>query len=232
MEAEKGSAREISVEIHSRGKSEHSQTAIILSYETLAGHFHENLDSVASKLHVSKTAIKSACRRLGIHKWPYAHKGSRKRNPSKHCEQGKKKDGDLPKKESHAADNLNPPALEDFSECEHGHIHDESLQKKPSEEELSMVQTSPSPSAHSPVSVRSSSTTISTTEYHVSAGAQRKIFRSLCEQDLQILLNISSKSSQTNLDSPLEQGITPQDLRFLYSLSTRYRATIPDVVKG
>jgi len=84
METELVGATEGAVEIHVRGKSEHGQGgAVKLTYEMLSLCFHENLDSVASKLGVSKTAIKSACRRLGIQKWPYAHKGPRRRHPRK-----------------------------------------------------------------------------------------------------------------------------------------------------
>jgi len=51
---------------------------VLITYEILAQHFHESLDAVAEKLMISKTSIKAACRRLGVAKWPYQHRGPRK----------------------------------------------------------------------------------------------------------------------------------------------------------
>jgi hypothetical protein len=51
---------------------------VLITYEILAQHFHESLDVVAEKLMISKTSIKAACRRLGLAKWPYQHRGPRK----------------------------------------------------------------------------------------------------------------------------------------------------------
>mmetsp|Transcript_12380 Transcript_12380/g.28519 ORF Transcript_12380/g.28519 Transcript_12380/m.28519 type:complete len:347 (-) Transcript_12380:60-1100(-) len=52
---------------------------VIISYELLSKHFHESLDAATAKIGISKTTMKAACRRLGIVKWPYAHKGPRRR---------------------------------------------------------------------------------------------------------------------------------------------------------
>jgi len=41
-----------------------------ISYELLAPYFQENLDVVASKVGLSKTALKAAMKKLGIDKWP------------------------------------------------------------------------------------------------------------------------------------------------------------------
>jgi hypothetical protein len=52
---------------------------LVLTRELLESHYHEPLDTVADRLGISKTTIKAACRRLGLPKWPFTHKGPRKR---------------------------------------------------------------------------------------------------------------------------------------------------------
>eukprot|EP00960_Hanusia_phi_P025559 745722-Hanusia_phi.AAC.3 len=56
---------------------------IEITYEQLATHFHRSLESAASSIGIGKSTMKVVCRRLGIKKWPYTHKGQRRRRPSK-----------------------------------------------------------------------------------------------------------------------------------------------------
>ncbi|EKX52007.1 hypothetical protein GUITHDRAFT_150869 [Guillardia theta CCMP2712] len=56
---------------------------IEITYEQLAKHFHRSLESAASSIGIGKSTMKVVCRRLGIKKWPYTHKGQRRRRPSK-----------------------------------------------------------------------------------------------------------------------------------------------------
>ena len=50
---------------------------LVLTRELLEGYYHEPLDNVVELLQISKTTIKNACRRLGLPRWPYSHKGVR-----------------------------------------------------------------------------------------------------------------------------------------------------------
>ena len=55
-----------------------NEPKLMLTRELLESHYHEPLDTVTERLGLSKTTIKAACRRLGLEKWPYTHKGARK----------------------------------------------------------------------------------------------------------------------------------------------------------
>jgi hypothetical protein len=54
-----------------------NENKLVLTRELLESHYHEPLDTVAERLGLSKTTIKASCRRLGLEKWPYTHKGAR-----------------------------------------------------------------------------------------------------------------------------------------------------------
>mmetsp|Transcript_33498 Transcript_33498/g.75180 ORF Transcript_33498/g.75180 Transcript_33498/m.75180 type:complete len:149 (+) Transcript_33498:99-545(+) len=54
-----------------RKKSSENEDPIILTREILEKYFHCSLSQVSAELGICPTAIKRACRKLGISKWPY-----------------------------------------------------------------------------------------------------------------------------------------------------------------
>ncbi|EKX50449.1 hypothetical protein GUITHDRAFT_103683 [Guillardia theta CCMP2712] len=74
---------ERSVQVHARKGKSMSRSPVVITFELLAEHFHESLETAASKIGIGKSTMKHVCRRLGIEKWPYTHKGHRKNRPRK-----------------------------------------------------------------------------------------------------------------------------------------------------
>ncbi|MGB1596122.1 MAG: RWP-RK domain-containing protein, partial [Promethearchaeia archaeon] len=62
---------------------------VILDHTTISSFFCVPLHVAAGKLGISRTAMKTACRKLGIRKWPYREAKIRaaiERAPDRHCE--------------------------------------------------------------------------------------------------------------------------------------------------
>eukprot|EP00960_Hanusia_phi_P062352 765120-Hanusia_phi.AAC.2 len=59
------------------GKHKKYEGPEFITYGMLSQHFNESLSTACEKLGFSRSAIKAACRRLGISKWPYSHSGPR-----------------------------------------------------------------------------------------------------------------------------------------------------------
>jgi len=74
---------ERSVQVYARKGKSMSRSPVVITFERLAEHFHESLETAAAKIGIGKSTMKHVCRRLGIDKWPYTHKGHRKNRPRK-----------------------------------------------------------------------------------------------------------------------------------------------------
>ncbi|EKX36410.1 hypothetical protein GUITHDRAFT_117410 [Guillardia theta CCMP2712] len=65
--------------VYVRGRKEGSEGKVVeITREILQEFYGQKIETVASHLGVGKSTMKLACRRLGIHKWPYTNKGVRR----------------------------------------------------------------------------------------------------------------------------------------------------------
>mmetsp|Transcript_25181 Transcript_25181/g.83148 ORF Transcript_25181/g.83148 Transcript_25181/m.83148 type:complete len:192 (+) Transcript_25181:157-732(+) len=67
------------VKVQSRQFANEASRQIEITPDLLSQHFHESLESAAASIGIGKSTMKVVCRRLGIEKWPYVRKGSRRK---------------------------------------------------------------------------------------------------------------------------------------------------------
>eukprot|EP00960_Hanusia_phi_P061407 764836-Hanusia_phi.AAC.4 len=94
-----------------RGGDDKLNDEVTLTMEFVSTFFHMRQSEVAKHLGISLTALKSACRRIGLPRWPY----SRKR-----CAQGKK--GKAQRETSDDAMAEHSSASEDDSDSNHEQV--------------------------------------------------------------------------------------------------------------
>ena len=59
------------VHVYKRGKPSHEGSPVSITLKDLLSLAHLTLPAAASTLGISSTALKGACRKLGIQRWPY-----------------------------------------------------------------------------------------------------------------------------------------------------------------
>eukprot|EP00960_Hanusia_phi_P066557 766422-Hanusia_phi.AAC.1 len=64
------------VKVHPRRKSgsKRDATVVTLTFETLSRFFGQSIEEASKQLGLSATALRRACRKLGVNKWPYERK--------------------------------------------------------------------------------------------------------------------------------------------------------------
>uniref|UniRef100_A0A7S4KX31 RWP-RK domain-containing protein n=1 Tax=Guillardia theta TaxID=55529 RepID=A0A7S4KX31_GUITH len=69
--ARRGTAHTIIYPRKKLGQESRKSNLVVLTFESISEMFHYPLSSVAQQLNISQTALKKACRDLGIERWPY-----------------------------------------------------------------------------------------------------------------------------------------------------------------